>query len=358
MKLVIFGLTISSSWGNGHATIWRGLCRAFVNRGHNIVFFEKDVPYYAAHRDLTEMRGVELVLYKDWNDASGKAELHLADADAGLITSYCPDGIEATRLMLSSRARLKAFYDLDTPVTLKLLRAGEKLTYITENGLTDFDLVLSYTGGAILTQLKEMLGAKEALPLYGSVDPDAHRPVAPIDAYRGDLSYLGTYAQDRQEKLKELFIEPSRRLADRRFMLGGSLYPQTFPWTESIFYFNHVPPPEHPSFYCSSLFTLNVTRGAMAEMGYCPSGRLFEAAACGTPILSDFWEGLDNFFRPGSEIIIVRTSDDVVNALGMTEAERRRLSRAARERALEEHSSEKRAIELENILERAAGVKT
>src|SRR5438477_6768688 len=203
MKLVIFGLTISSSWGNGHATLWRGLCRALTGRGHHIVFFERDVPYYAAHRDLTELPGGALHLYSDWKEVLPLAKRGLADADVAIVTSYCPDGIAASELVLSSRAEVRVFYDLDTPVTLDRLRIGEPVPYLPPQGLGNFDLVLSFTGGQALEELKQQLGARRVAPLYGSVDPEVHRVVGPVDSYRCDLSYLGTYAADRQEMLRK-----------------------------------------------------------------------------------------------------------------------------------------------------------
>lgn len=351
MKLVIFGLTVSSSWGNGHATIWRGLCRALIQQGHRIVFFERDVPYYAAHRDLTALDGGELHLFSEWNDVVAKARHELSDADVGMVTSYCPDGVAASRLVLDSPAELRVFYDLDTPVTLDCLNAGKSVDYIGPRGLTDFDLVLSYTGGRALESLKTQLGARRVAPLYGSVDPEVHRAVMPDETLRCDLSYLGTYAEDRQGTLESLFIEPARRLPDRRFLIGGAQYPQAFPWTANIFFVRHVEPPRHPAFYSSSRATLNVTRRAMKEMGYCPSGRLFEAAACGTPIFTDLWEGLEQFFTPGQELLVLQGPEDTVAALERSDEELRKLGSLARERALAEHTAAHRARELESILE-------
>ena len=192
MKIVMFGLTISSSWGNGHATLLRALFKALVARGHRIVFFEHDVPYYAEHRDMVEFAGVELRLYSDWNDVRPDAADALRDADVGIITSYCPDGIAATNLMLDSKVSLRVLYDLDTPVTLDAWKQGQPLSYIGERGLVDFDLVLSYTGGEALGDLQRLLGARRVVPLYGSVDPDVHRPVDPLSHLVSDLSYLGT----------------------------------------------------------------------------------------------------------------------------------------------------------------------
>jgi spore maturation protein CgeB len=350
MKLVIFGLTVSSSWGNGHATVWRALCRALARGGHRVVFFERDVPYYASQRDLTELPGGRLTLYADWADALPLARRHLADADVAMVTSYCPDGIAATDLVLSSPARIRTFYDLDTPVTLARLRAGERVDYLSPRGLGDFDLVLSFTGGIALEELKTRLGAKRVAPLYGSVDPEVHQPVSAVAAYRADLSYLGTYAEDRQRVLNGLFVEAARKLPQHRFVIGGALYPQDFPWTENIFFVRHLPPTEHPAFYCSSKLTLNITRHAMAQMGYCPSGRLFEAAACGVPLLSDWWEGLDAFFEPGTEILIARTTEDAVEVLQRPREELARVARSARQRVLDEHTAERRARDLEAAL--------
>jgi spore maturation protein CgeB len=353
MKLVIFGLTVSSSWGNGHATLWRGLCRALASHGHRVAFFERDVPYYARHRDLSQLPGGELILYANWPEIVPLAQQHLAEADVGMVTSYCPDGIAASNLLLDSPARLRTFYDMDTPITLGELRSGREVSYIGPRGLGNFDLVLSFTGGAALEQLNDRLGAPRVAPLFGSVDPEVHRPVPGADHYRADLSYLGTYASDRQATLEQLFIEPARRLPHRRFVIGGAQYPAAFPWTDNIYFVRHLPPGEHPAFYGSSRLTLNVTRQAMAEMGYCPSGRLFEAAACGTPVLSDAWEGLDTFFTPGEEILVARTTDGALAALELSDAELSRIGRAARERTLQEHTADRRALQLEQLLQAA-----
>jgi spore maturation protein CgeB len=269
-----------------------------------------------------------------------------------MVTSYCPDGIVAADLILGHAPALRLFYDLDTPVTLAQLSAGATLAYLPPYGLGDFDLVLSYTGGEALTQLRERLGARSAAPLYGHVDPAQHRPAPPRDIFRADFSYLGTYAADRQAALETLFIDPARLRPEQRFVIGGAGYPDDFPWTDNIFFVRHLPPPDHPSFFCSSRLTLNVTRRDMAAMGYCPSGRLFEAAACGVSVLSDWWEGLDSFFDPGSEILIGRSTADAVAALDLPQPELDRIAAAARERVLAEHTSEHRARELLALLER------
>jgi spore maturation protein CgeB len=353
MKLVIFGLTISSSWGNGHATLWRGLCGALARRKHHVVFFERDVPYYAMHRDLAGISGGSLVIYPDWPGALLEARRQLADADVAMVTSYCPDGVAASEIVLDSRA-LKVFYDLDTPVTLDHLENGKPLNYIGPRGLRDFDLVLSFTGGGAAAELRQRLGARQVAPLYGSVDPGVHHRVAPVDHYRADLSYIGTYADDRQNKLDTLFLEPARRMPARRFLIAGAMYPPSFNWLENLYFVHHISPPDHPGLYSSSRLTLNLTRRAMARMGYCPSGRLFEAAACGTPILSDSWNGLEEFFEPGREILLAHDMRDTLHALELSDDELNRIARRARDRALADHSAAARAQQLEDLLSAAA----
>ncbi|MDB6103351.1 MAG: hypothetical protein JWO52_3350 [Gammaproteobacteria bacterium] len=351
MKLVIFGLTLSSSWGNGHATLWRGLIHGLAVRGHEVVFFEHDVPYYAAHRDVTALSDGQLILYDDWDSVLPQARLHACDADAVIVTSYCPDAVAASRLIFDERTHaLRVFYDLDTPVTLARLEAGDTVDYLPSNGLRDFDLVLSYTGGGALTALQERLGARAVAPLYGHVDPEVHRPVPVNGDARSALSYLGTYAHDRQETLLRLFVEPAKLRRTERFVVGGSGYPQSFPWQPNIWFLRHIAPAGHAGFFSSSRLTLNVTRADMAAMGFCPSGRLFEAAACGTPVLTDSWPGLDEFFAPGEEILVARSTDDAVAAIDSSGTALERIARAGRERTLAEHTSGRRARQLLDIL--------
>ncbi|MCU1261182.1 MAG: hypothetical protein JWO80_4067 [Bryobacterales bacterium] len=354
MKLVIFGLAVSSSWGNGHATLWRGLCRALSKRGHSVVFFERDVAYYSNTRDLTELPGGgDLILYSEWSDVAANATVHLTGADVGMVTSYCPDAQPASNAVLESGANLKVFYDLDAPVTLSRVRKGETVDYVGPRAFRDFDLVLSYAGGRTLTDLEQLLGARRVAPLYGSVDPAVHKPADSDPEFTADLSYLGTYSPDRDETLRKLLLEPARRSPERKFIIAGSMYGGDFPWLPNIYFVDHLPPARHPAFYCSAKVTLNVTRGPMAELGFCPSGRLFEAAACGVPVFSDRWEGLDTFYQPGSEILIGHSTEDAVEMLNRSPEELARIGRAARERTLADHTSDQRVKDLERILEAA-----
>ncbi|RYC30675.1 glycosyltransferase [Lichenibacterium minor] len=354
MKIVVFGLTVSSSWGNGHATLWRGLLKALIRRGHDVVFFERDTDYYRHNRDLHALEGGDLVLYPDWEGVAARARRDLAEADVALVTSYCPDAAAAERAVLDAPRATRVFYDLDTPVTLAALDE-KRPAYVGPDGFSGYDLVLSYTGGPALDALRARLGARRVAPLYGHVDPAVHRPVPRAARFAADLSYLGTYAADRQAALETLFIAPARARPGSRFLIGGAQYPADFPWMENIFFVQHLPPPDHPAFFCSGRLTLNVTRRAMAAMGWCPSGRLFEAAACGAAILTDDWDGLAAFFEPGAELIVARTTADALAAVDLSDAELGRIGEAARARVLAEHTSEHRAAEFEAAVAAARG---
>ena len=354
MNIVIFGLAVSSSWGNGHAALWRGLINGLLQDGHRVTFFERDQPFYAGNRDLTALPpGGELALYPDWPAALPHARRAVAAADVAMVTSYCPDALAATALTLESGRALSCFYDLDTPVTLARLAAGESVDYLGPDGLAPYDLVLSYTGGFALEALRTRLGARHVVPIYGSVDPAIHHPVPPRGERQALLSYLGTYAADRQDALERLFVEPARLLPSDKFVIGGAQYPAAFPWTDNIWFVRHLPPGEHPAFYCSSRMTLNVTRAAMAQMGYCPSGRLFEAASCGTPILTDDWDGLGQFFTPGEEIVVAHDTHEAMAALALPDSTLAAIARRARDRTLAEHTARQRAREMVAAFEQA-----
>lgn len=357
MKIVIFGLTISSSWGNGHATPYRAILRALHRMGHKVIFYERDVPYYSTRRDLPSPDFCQLVLYSDWESVRKRALNDARDSDAILNASYCPDGARIVDDCLAVARPLHVFYDLDTPITLENL-ANQHVDYLRTDQIPHFDLYLSFTGGRLLEELESRWYAQKALPLYGCVDPDVHHRVEIPEQYRCLMSYMGTYAADRQQKLEALFLESVRRRPDDTFILAGSMFPREWQWPANLRHFEHVSPSDHPALYSSSKFTLNITREGMARRGYCPSGRFFEAAACGTPIISDYFEGLDSFFVPSEEIFIAADTDDVLHALNTTDRELATLAQRARERTLAEHTGEERARQLIGYLESARSLRT
>jgi spore maturation protein CgeB len=352
VKITIFGLTLSSSWGNGHATPYRALIRALDRLGHRVHFFEKDVPYYSSRRDFDSCGYCELTLYSEWADIRDRALSHAADSDVVMTASFVPEGRHINDEILDLDRPLRVFYDLDTPVTLSKLPYGE-VEYLDARQLAEFDLVLSFTGGKVLTELENRYRAPLARTLYGCVNPDEYCRVAVFPEFQCDLSYMGTYSADRQARLDELLLEPSRRHPEKTFLLAGSLYPWSWQWPENVRRMEHVAPAEHSRFYSSSRITLNLTRGEMAANGWCPSGRFFEAAACGTPLITDQWEGLDSFFDLRNELRVVSCAVDVEDALNAPEAELQSMAARARQRTLEEHTGTVRARQLLQYFEEA-----
>lgn len=347
MKLVILGLSLSSSWGNGHATTYRALLAAMAARGHDILFLECDRPWYADHRDLPDPAFCRLALY-DGLEALENWRGEIGRADAVIVGSYVPDGIEAGRLARQWASGVTAFYDIDTPVTLARLAEG-RCDYLSPENVRDYDLYLSFSGGPILDRVENDFRSPAARALYCSADTDAYRP---LDVpKRWDLSYLGTYGADRQPVLERLLLEVARRLPDRRFAVAGPQYPPSVEWPANVERIEHLGPDRHAEFYSSSRYTLNVTRADMVRAGWSPSVRLFEAAACGTPVISDIWPGIETLFEPGAEIVLASDTGDVVRALRDNRPD---LGAAARRKVLECHSARCRAAELETLIAEAS----
>ena len=320
--------------------------------GHEVHFFEKDVPYYRVRRDFERCDYCALTLYPDWETVRGLALACAKESDVVITASYLPQGQRICDEILELDGPLRVFYDLDTPITLENMKNGG-VEYIGASQIPAFDLVLSFTGGLSLQALQQDYGARLVRALHGCVDPEVYARADPSPEFACELSYMGTFAADRQSRLEELFLEPARRCPDRKFLLAGPLYPAKWRWPGNISKIEHVSPHDHPRFYSSSRITLNITRGEMARNGWCPSGRLFEAAACGTPLITDPWEGLDSFLDSKRDLRVVATSADVEEALSLPHDELRVLAQNARERTLREHTGEVRAAQLLRYLEEA-----
>jgi spore maturation protein CgeB len=341
VRIVVLGLSITSSWGNGHATNYRGLVEALRTRGHDVLFLERDVPWYAAHRDFD---APYVRLYRSLEELH-RYEAELRAADLVLVGSFVPDGVEVGEWALSTADAPVAFWDIDTPVTAAKLAAGD-CEYLTPELARRYDLYLSFTGGPFL----DALDTRRPRPFYCLVDPERYRPVQA--ERRIALGYLGTYSDDRQPTVERLLLEPARRLPDLTFAVGGPQYPPEIDWPANVERVEHVAPREHARFYAAQRLTLNVTRTAMVDAGWSPSVRLFEAAACGVPILSDWWTGLDAFFTPGEEILVAETTDDAACIVRDTDdATLARVADRARARVLREHTAERRAEQLEREVE-------
>lgn len=349
MKLVVLGLSLSSSWGNGHATTFRALLRAFAERGHEILFLERDVPWYRANRDIADPDYCRLEFYGSLDELE-KWRSEISGADAVIVGSYVPEGVEVGRFVQRHARGVTAFYDIDTPVTLAKLEKGD-FEYLSPEIIPGYDFYLSFTGGPTLERIERDYGSPAARPLYCSVDFDAYPALDVPKTW--DLTYLGTYSEDRQPTLETLLIEPARRLAHLTFAVAGPQYPSDIDWPANVERIDHLPPAEHAEFYSASRFTLNVTRSDMIAAGWSPSVRLFEAAACSVPVISDKWDGIDELFEPGREILLAETSQDVIERLA-DDKDAAPVGRAARERILAAHTAGHRAAELEHHLKSVA----
>ncbi|MDO1584613.1 CgeB family protein [Rhizobium oryzicola] len=348
LDIVILGLSLSSSWGNGHATTFRALLRGLKAEGHRVLFLERDVPWYANHRDLPDPDFCELAYYSEIDGMLAQHGERLRKADAVIVGSYVPDGVALIDALIELSPKRLCFYDIDTPVTLAKLERGEE-EYIAKRQIAELDAYFSFTGGPVLRHLERHYGVPHAFPLYCSVDAERYGNTGEVAQW--DLGYLGTYSPDRQPTLEKLLIGPARRLPHMRFVVAGPQYPDTIDWPDNVERIDHLPPADHAAFYSRQRFTLNVTRADMISAGWSPSVRLFEAGACATPIISDAWEGLGELLPDGEAILIADGTEDVVRALNDTTDERRRaMGEAARTRILEGHTGHARAVELADWL--------
>ncbi|MBB2972358.1 spore maturation protein CgeB [Mesorhizobium sp. RMAD-H1] len=348
--LVVLGLSLSSSWGNGHATTWRALLRGLREEGHRILFLERDVPWYAEHRDLPDPDFCTLEFYSGIDDLRRYLPA-IRNADAVIVGSFVPEGVKIIDFVASAAPEVLCFYDIDTPVTLARLDRGEE-DYLAKRQIPLFDVYFSFSGGKVLDLLENRYRARRAEALHCSVDPAQHFNTG--EALEWDLGYLGTYSPDRQPGLERLLIEPARRLPHLRFVVAGAQFPEDIDWPSNVERFEHLPPSQHASFYTRQRFTLNITRRDMVELGWSPSVRLFEAAACGTAIISDRWRGLDELMPEHEAIIIGDTTEDVVRHLtSLPETERQAMADAARRRVLTAHTGRARAREMIRAIERS-----
>ena len=346
LRIAVLGLTLSSSWGNGHDTTYRALLKGLANRGHSILFLERDQPWYSENRDLSRPSFCELAFYKSTGDLK-RYWREIAAADAVIVGSYIPDGIAVGQWVQQTATGATAFYDIDTPVTLAAMARGE-CEYLEPALVPGYGLYLSFTGGPVLRHIETMYGAKAARALFCAVDTDFYRPQTCEPRFA--LGYLGTYSPDRQHALDCLLLDPAHAFPDRRFVVAGPKYPPIV-WPSNVTRIEHVPPADHPAFYGDCRFTLNLTRADMIRCGFSPSVRLFEAAACGSPIISDKWQGLDELFTPGEEILLTGSTSEVMEILSsVSEKQRVAIGRAARERILAHHTADVRAAELEAFL--------
>ncbi len=347
LNCVFLGLSITSTWGNGHATTYRGLIKELSRRGHSITFLERDVPWYAENREFDQLPYCRVILYNSLEELKDEHSKLIRAADLVIVGSYVPEGVAVGRWVTRLARNCSAFYDIDTPVTLANLAAC-KCEYIAGDLFPKYHLYLSFTGGPTLDFIEQQLGSPCARALYCSVDPSLYYPEKLPSKY--NLAYVGTYAPDRQPLLKRLLLDVAASHPAGHFVVAGPQYPEHITWPPNVHRISHLPATQHRHFYNSQKFTLNLTRKDMVRAGYSPSVRLFEAAACGTPILTDCWPGLETIFKPGQEILPVRTTADVTSYLQMPEKQRLEIGEKGRKRALRFHTAAVRAEQLESYV--------
>jgi spore maturation protein CgeB len=353
LNIVIFGLSITSSWGNGHAVTYRALTKALAHRGHRVTFVERDMPWYRVSRDLTKADYCRIELYQELREIPARFGTLVSDGDLVILGSFVPQGAIIGDWITSKASGVTAFYDIDTPHTLTALEEGG-IDYLTPSLIPRFDLYLSFTGGPTLDLIEELYGSPCARPLYCTADVAV--PGSTEQPKDWSLGYLGTYSNDRQSLLDELLVTPARALPEAQFVVAGAQYPEALLWPENVARIEHCPPNEHAAFYSRQRYTLNITRADMVAAGYSPSVRLFEAAACGVPVISDCWDGLATFFSPGKEILTAGSAAKVRYLITeLPEDRRREIAAAARRRYLASHTPVHRAKQIEEYYSEVKG---
>jgi len=353
LEITILGLSITSSWGNGHATTFRGIVKELHRAGHRVTFLERDVPWYANNRDLVNPDFCKVILYQDLNELKNEYADLVRSADMVIVGSYVPEGVAVGTWVCNEAEGVTAFYDIDTPVTLAKLQRND-YEYLSPELIPMYDLYLSFTGGPTLKLLEEQYGSPCARALYCSVEPALYYPerVEITD----DLGYLGTYSDDRQPPLERLLFDAAKGWSEGKFVVAGPQYPDSIVWPANVRHIHHLPPAEHRKFYNSQRYTLNITRADMIRAGYSPSVRLFEAAACGVPIISDYWDGLESVFELGKEILISASGEETLAYLkDIDDVERQAIGERARQKILKSHTAAHRAQELVDYLHEVKG---
>jgi spore maturation protein CgeB len=350
MRVVFLGLSVTSRLGNQHAIHYRALMRELDARGHDAVFLERDVPWYASARDLPDPPFGRTYLYSSVGDLRARFAAEVRGANLVVVGSCVPEGVAVGGWVCDTARGTTAFYDFNTPGTLARLERGD-CRYISTALIPRYDMYLSFAGGAALERLERRFGARQACAFYPVVDPFRYRPRR-MEA-KWDLGYLGPYSDARQPQLEALLLDPARKLRDSEFVVAGREYPPDLAWPENVERLEHVPPPKHPAFYAAQRWTLNITGGRTRRAEWAPSVRLFQAAACGIPVISERCDGLEQLFADGKEILIADRPSDVVEAIwDMPDDQRRAIGGRARRRVLAEHTPARRIDQLELLLAR------
>ncbi|QQF01905.1 CgeB family protein [Sinorhizobium meliloti] len=354
MRLAFYGSSLVSAYWNGAATYYRGLLRALAERGYQITFYEPDVYDRQKHRDIDPPSWCRVVVYDGTVEALKRVAQEAAKAE--IVVKASGVGFEDELLLAevmaaADSAALKIFWDVDAPATLAEFKAAPD--HPLRRALSSLDLVLTYGGGDPVVDAYRVLGARECVPIYNAVDPETHHPVPPDPRFAADLAFLGNRLPDREERVEAFFLEPAQKLWQRRFLLGGSGWHDKS-LSPNVAYIGHVPTADHNAFNTTPNAVLNISRASMAENGFSPATRVFEAAGAGACLITDYWEGIELFLKPGEEVLVARDGRDVAELMQkLTAAGAREIGERALRRVLAEHTYAHRAEEVDRVLRRA-----
>lgn len=355
MNISFFGSSLVSAYWNGAATYYRGIIRALAERGHHVTFYESDAFDRQKHRDIPNPRWANVVIYSAQGTDDVRRCLDRA-ASADLIVKASGNGVydellERAVADLKSPSNLVAFWDVDAPATLE--RLHQKSEDAFRSLIPRYDLILTYGGGELVVSAYEQLGARRCIPIYNALDPQTHHPAAPEQRFAADLAFLGNRLPDREARVESFFLKPAAALPGKRFLLGGSGWADK-PLPPNVAYAGHVYTRDHNEFNCTPTAVLNINRESMARFGFSPATRVFEAAGAGSCVITDYFEGVETFFEPGSEILVARNGDEVAEHVDSLVPEAAKwIGRAALRRARAEHTYARRAEQLEQVLDAA-----
>jgi spore maturation protein CgeB len=351
-RVAFFGSSLVSAYWNGAATYYRGIIRALHGRGFDITFYEPDAYDRQRHRDIPDPEWASVVVYS----IDGEHDVRRALADAhGADIVVKTSGVGAFDELLDEQVlaakaphAMSIYWDVDAPATLDRLHANavDPLRAL----IPEYDLVLTYGGGEPVISSYESLGARMCVPVYNALDPDTHHPAPPDERFRGDLGFLGNRLPDREQRVDDFFLSAAARLPELSFVLGGNGWDGKTV-SPNVRYVGHVYTRDHNAFNCTPKAVLNISRESMARYGFSPATRVFEAAGAAACLITDAWEGIDQFLEPGTEVLVARGGAEVAEQIAnLDPAVARRIGESARRRVLAEHTYEMRARQLERVL--------
>jgi len=355
MKIAFYGSSLVSAYWNGAATYYRGLLRALAEKGYDITFYEPDVYDRQKNRDIDPPEWCKVVVYEGTVAALKKATEEAAGADVVVKASGVgfEDDLLLEELLRKARPEsLKIFWDVDAPATLAEVRGAPD--HPLRRAVGDIDMVLTYGGGDPVVDAYRSIGAQECIPIYNALDPKTHHPVSAEPRFTADLGFLGNRLPDREARVEEFFLNPASRLSDQTFLLGGSGW-QDKPMSQNVTYIGHVSTRDHNAFNVTPKAVLNISRASMAENGFSPATRVFEAAGAGACLITDYWEGIELFLKPDEEVLVARDGRDVADILaGLSQERAKEIGQRALQRVLSEHTYAHRAETVDLLFRRHA----